>query len=391
MATSLPLVLEASRRRRTPEFRALSRGAARSLSSHLMDPLAEEVARHEVSADGLLFASRVHGVSGLLSKLADREPDGLPAEHVAALAAERQSIGERGKRLLEDLGALGGVARRAGLPLIPLKGAYLASERYRDLSLRPAADIDLLAPGDTFEPWGRLLVSEGYVLANESWKNRVYVRPGHREPAGFGEHPDNPRPVELHQRVRERFLGRTIDFTDVLTARLTDGFVGGAIAARLPDDSALALHLFAHAAPAAIGRGLRLIQLVDFSHLSTRADTAGVLQERLGEAAWGLAALIEKGLPGALPDSLRAALALAPPSPRRQRLWLSRPGLMTGDEEKTILILAELRLTRDLPSAAGRMADALPDRAVLQNLYGAGASGASYLNALARYCRDRFS
>lgn len=401
MTISLPLVLEASRRRRSPEFGILSRGAARSLSSQLVAPIAEEVARHRVSADGLLFAARVHGISGLLSRLADQDPSALPAEHVAALAAERGNVGERGRSLLEDLRNLGRVSARLGLPLIPLKGAFLSSERYRDLSLRPAADIDLLAPGDTFEPWCRLLEAEGYVLENESWKNRAYVRAGHREPTGFGEHPENPRPVEVHQRVRERFLGRTLDITDVLLARLTDGFVDGDIAARLPGDTALFLHLFAHAAPAAVGRGLRLIQLVDVSQVVPRGDTADVLIERLGEAAWGLAALIEKGLPGALPEPLRSSLAARAPAIRRQRLWLSRPGLMTGDEEKTILVWAELGLCQNFGSVAGRLADALPERAVLRNLYGDRSHGdgsqgdgsqgnTRTLHAFGRYIRDRF-
>ena len=389
MTISLPLVLEASRRRRSPEFGILSRGAARSLSRQLVAPIAEEVARHRVSVDGLLFAARVHGISGLLSRLADREPSALPAEHLEALAVERRNVGERGQCLLDDLRILGRASSRLGLPLIPLKGAYLASERYHDLSLRPAADIDLLAPGDTFEPWCRLLEAEGYVLENESWKNRAYVRAGHREPSGFGEHPENPRPVELHQRVKERFLGRTLDITDVLLTRLTDGFVGGDIPASLPDDTALALHLFAHAAPAAIGRGLRLIQLVDFSHVVPRADTAALIIERLGDAAWGLAALIDKGLPNALPEPLRSSLAAMAPAPRRQRRWLSRPGLMTGDEEKTILVLAQLRLCREFGSVAGRLADALPERAVLRNLYG-DESPRSTLGAFGRYVRDRF-
>ncbi|MEO6325024.1 MAG: nucleotidyltransferase family protein [Thermoanaerobaculia bacterium] len=392
MAISLPLVLEAGRRRRTPEFGALSWGAARSLAARSLGSLADVVGRHRASADTLLFCARVHGVSGLLSRLTDNEPGTLPAEHAEALRHEREQVGARGRRLLEDLSTLGAAAQRGGLPLIPLKGAYLAAERYRDLSLRPAADIDLLAPAETFAPWARLLEESGYVLRHESWKNRVYIRPGHREPDGFGEHPDNPRPVELHQRVRERFLGRFVDLTDSIVERLSDGFVGDTVTARIPDDAALALHLFAHAAPAAIGRGLRLIQLVDLTHLQPRADTVAVLREHLGEAAWGLAALFEKGLPGALPDALRAELGRFQPAPGRQLRWLSRPGLMTGSEEKRFLLLAELGLCRDLASAAGRFYDALPERAVLQNLYGTGAGGPmTYVRALGRYCRDRLA
>lgn len=386
---SLPLFLEASRRRQDSIFGALSRAAAASLATKDLSPLVFEIDRRSASPEDLLFMARIHGVSGLLSELADSDSAGLREQDLSAVREERRQIGERGDRLIEDLRRLGRAAEREGLPLIPLKGAFLAPERYRDLSLRPAADIDLLAPGATFEPWCRLLAAEGYLLEDESWKNRVYLRPGRREPNGFGEHPENPRPVELHQRVRERFLGRFVDLTDVFESRLTSGFIAGDIAARIPDDTALALHLFAHAAPAAIGRGLRLIQLADLAHLLPRPDTAAVLRERLGEAAWGLAALFEKALPGALPGALRAVLETAPPSPRRQRLWLSRPGLMTGDEEKRILLLRELRLCESVSHAGGRLLDALPERSVLQNLYGA-ETGPRYVRAMGLYLRDRF-
>jgi hypothetical protein len=233
-----------------------------------------------------------------------------------------------------------------------------------------------------------LLETSGYSLESESFKERVYVRRGGQlAGSGYLEDPEGPRPVEVHPVLHERFLGRVIDITEAFTHGLRVGAVAG-VPARIPGPAALALHLFAHAAPAAVGRGLRLIQLYDLRFLPDDAEIADALISFFGPAAWGLGALFSRSLPGCLPPGLLSSLERAAPSGRRRRAWLARPGLMTGDEEKTILVLHELGLCESPAAVLRRVRDAFPERSVLRNLYGL-ESGP--LVAFGRYYRDRFS
>src|SRR5262249_33536047 len=154
-----------------------------------------------------------------------------------------------------------------GLPFIPLKGSFLAQQRYGDASLRPAADVDLLAPDDaSYDAWTRLLAADVYELETESARDRVFQRRDTRPPASFAEDADSPRPVELHRRLEVRLLGRSVDVTEPYVRGLSGGSLLGE-PALLPSDGALALHLLVHAGPALVGRGVRLVQLHDFTRL----------------------------------------------------------------------------------------------------------------------------
>lgn len=379
------LHLEAKRRRSDPLFGLLTRAAGAALAQDDIGPLADAVAAAGAADGDALFMARVHGISGLLARLSERSPARLGESLHAALAAERAAIGERGARLAEDVAALGRRAERAGLPFAPLKGAVLAPTRYRDLSLRPAADVDLLAPDGTFEAWRRALSEAGYREAGRTLKHATFVRDGGRVPDGFGEHPDNPRPVDLHDAIREPMLGRIVDVTEAVTARLTAGTLHG-VPALLPDDDALLIHLLLHAGPHAIGRGVRLVQLADLGLLRTGRESPRAAGGALGEIAWGVAQLAARSLPGCLPAPFLEGLSSHAPSDARRHAWLSRPGLLTGEAEETWLLWAEMPLCATPRDALRRVAAALPERVALAELYGA---GLPYPAALARYVWDR--
>ena len=63
------------------------------------------------------------------------------------------------RQLTEVLGVLGG----AGIDVIVLKGAYLAQAIYKDLALRPMADVDLLVRKADLERTEAILAAMGYV------------------------------------------------------------------------------------------------------------------------------------------------------------------------------------------------------------------------------------
>jgi hypothetical protein len=386
----LPLHLEGRRRKREPAFRELSRAAARALAVRDLAPVAETLSRGAASAGDVVFASRIHGICGLLAELTDARPDAVPEELAIAWREDRARAAERAARLAEDLARLGERARRSGLAFVPLKGAVLAFSRGRDPSLRPCADLDLLASGADFDAWTRVLLEMGYVLETEGAKDSVFQNPKTRPPSSFAEDPDAPRPVELHRRIETRLLGRVHDPTESYLASLTDGTLLG-VPARLPSDDALFLHLFLHASPDLVGRGLRLVQYDDFTHLKPTNAFVDAAIALLDEASWGIAALLTRTRPDAVPAALLGGFERAAPPARRRRAWLSRPGLLTGEAEKTVLVLAEARLCRRPGELAARARQALPDRAFLDRAYGAGVSLPLRLARYYRYYRDRLA
>lgn len=377
MSIELPLHLEARRRKERPSFAAATRALRDALVAESSEPVARSLVSG-VSPDDVLFAARIHGVSGLLARLPD-----LPGALGGELSIDVERLAARAARLAEDLSRLGERAGRKGLPFVPLKGGILAFSRYADPSLRPLADLDVLAPPGTFEAWTELLLEEGYEVRTRGERDWVLARPGARRPDDFREHPDNPRPVELHRSLAVRLLGRTVDVTPRYLAGLAPSTVLGQ-PALVPPDGVLFLHLLVHAGPALGGRGVRLIQLHDLGLVRPGRAEAAPARELLGEAAWGLSALAARALPGTLPATYLEALPS--PSARRLRRWLARPGLADGTRERTVLLLSELGLCASLGDAAGRIGDAWPESTFVSRAYG-GAGAGSFL----RYYRDRVS
>lgn len=378
MTLHLPLHLEARRRKEEPSFAAASRAIAETVNRRALGPLV--AARLDV--EDVLFAARIHGVSGLLASLLDSEREEGPL--VRGLRQDREALRARGERLRADLFELGRSGARVGLPFVPLKGTYLFAARYEEPAHRPMADLDLLALPGSFEAWTRVLADLGYDLVTKGFKDWVFERPGSRTPTDFAEHQDNPRPVELHFGLPVRLLGRTADVTSRYRSGLGETTLLG-VPALVPGDDLLALHLLVHAGPALVGRGARLIQLVDFSKLRVTREAPALFRDVLGrEVAWGLTRLLDRPFPGALPPELLSDLSEGEPPASRRRLWESRPGLLTGEEERRTLVLAELPLCDSIASRLGRVKDSLPEGSFLTRAY-----GRRGLASFVRYYRDR--
>jgi hypothetical protein len=101
-------------------------------------------------------------------------------------------------RLYEELWALLLALHEIGIPVLVLKGAYLAENVYRNIALRPMSDIDLLVPASLAREAWRVVKELGYRLiypATEALipsfgKDFVCQKPG-----GFA-------PVEVHWAIR---------------------------------------------------------------------------------------------------------------------------------------------------------------------------------------------
>lgn len=273
---------------------------------------------------GALLVPRLaegHGVAALLAPLLE---DRLPPEPAAELAdAVRRTLG-RGAWLAADWQRLQRALTGAGVPHAPLKWADLAARLYRPPASRPAADLDILVPPEHANAAESVLRKLGYTLVAETWKHRVFLLEDNRTVVDpRGEHPRNPRPVEVHTWLGEGFRGLRVDFTREV-AFSTSG-------APLPVAVALT-HLAAHATVDALGRSLRLIQLVDLMRLSAHLSEGDWLEVlRLGATAnaarfiWPALALAEQHLMAPVPAPVLVGLSAAVQP--RLRQWVATADL----------------------------------------------------------------
>jgi hypothetical protein len=371
------------RRMRAPVFRELSRAMAFAIVQGSPNTLIESVERTAATTDDFLLAARCHGVAAHLLMLADQQRRAFPDAVLDGLIVEAERIEARSVRLADDLRMLGHVAARAGVPFVPLKGSYLAWQRYARPALRPCADIDLLVrPGD-MSVWRRELVELGYASERRLPQHVVFARPEKAVPSTIGDHPGHPRPVEVHERIADRVLGTAIDITALYWNEVEAGTILGDIPALLPRPVALALHLVLHSARNMLDRGLRLAQLLDLQFVDESPATLAAVRGQLGEVGWAVNALATRDAPGLLKPAVVAALDAAAPSRWRRRVVLSRPGLLTGDPYRLGTLTGELLLTGSPLHVGRRVLDAWSQRASSER--GDASGPIAYLNSVANY------
>lgn len=106
-----------------------------------------------------------HGVAPLLHRallLGGRLPQ-IPSAAVTKLAAERQITALDNLRNFSEFGRVARALQAHSIPMIALKGMHLADLVYRDISLRPMSDIDILVPFVQVDAAVEVLVSLGYL------------------------------------------------------------------------------------------------------------------------------------------------------------------------------------------------------------------------------------
>ncbi|MCC9076253.1 nucleotidyltransferase family protein [Litorilinea aerophila] len=180
----------------SPEFRLLL-----ACSRPHLDPAGQAKLRalvhRPLCPDTFVALAATHQVLSLAYRHLQRlHPDFLqhPAGHRLALAARRWA----GRSLL--LGRELGRLFQAGIPALAYKGPVLAQQYYGQCWLRPAQDLDLLAPASAWPAVRRTLLAHGYQPVC-SW------HPGQREALqrlGSHEafwHPGRQLRLELHSRL----------------------------------------------------------------------------------------------------------------------------------------------------------------------------------------------
>jgi len=252
------------------------------IAGWLADPpsgeLAAQVAEWDAESwEAARWAIQVHGIGPLLHHTLGRSPNAraLRPDLRSYLAEQSRRSSARVALLLGELAELLSACHAAGLTVMPLKGALLATQFYPAPGLRPMGDLDVLArPAD--EP--RLLAvleQLGYQLVARSWKHLMLARPDGRGPvvAWDGEHPNNPRSLDLHFRLGEQFWGLRYDLSDVAWQESAPGTLLG-IETQLMRPAALFHHLAVHASSDAIARRIRLLHLHDLALVAQALDAA---------------------------------------------------------------------------------------------------------------------
>ncbi len=141
-----------------------------------------------------------HGVAPLLYRRlkASTLTGCIPNEVLDRLRGVYLNTAACNVRLYEELRPLLLALHEVGIPVLVLKGAYLAENVYRNIALRPMSDIDLLVPASRAREAWRVVKALGYRLiypATETLipsfgKDFVCQKPG-----GFV-------PVEVHWTIR---------------------------------------------------------------------------------------------------------------------------------------------------------------------------------------------
>jgi hypothetical protein len=134
-----------------------------------------------------------------------------------------------------------------------------------DLLVRPADERRML----------NVLARLGYHSIARSQKHMLLARPeAHGPVVSFtGEHPGNPRSLDLHTRLAEYFWGIKYDLTEEAWADSAPGRLLGGLAHVLRPASLLH-HLAIHASSDAIARRLRLLHLADIALVAGKLHPA---------------------------------------------------------------------------------------------------------------------
>lgn len=197
------------------------------------------------------------------------------------LAREYEWNSRRIERMQAELKELLAESGRIGIAVMPLKGSLITSLGTYEPGIRPMADLDLLIRPSDRENFAEILRKRGYQLQNSEnnySKHDRYIRPSERVVSWEGEHPDNPRPIEVHTEIRRRLWGDvgSFDISSWLWSGSENGLVLGE-QAWIPKIDSLLLHVALHATEnLLIGKG-RLIQWLDLAYLAVRAQNIETL------------------------------------------------------------------------------------------------------------------
>ncbi len=250
-------------------------------------------------------------------------PSGIPAGLGARLRQEhRRNAAINLRRFYALAPVLEGLSR-AGVPVIVLKGAYLATAVYSSIALRVMGDIDILVAREHLEQADAILTEKGF-------QRREF---GSTPPAELNEfhylEPSSHTLLEVHWELLPPDYPFQLDRRGMMADAVPATIAGTEVRVFAPEDQLI--HLGAHATIHRFEFGLRPLCDIatfiarvspDWARLVERAEKMGVarsvgvplllardlLQAAVPDAA--IAGLLPRGMPEALAQEARETVLL---------------------------------------------------------------------------------
>ncbi|HEY4214952.1 MAG TPA: nucleotidyltransferase family protein [Steroidobacteraceae bacterium] len=205
-------------------------------------------------------AASIHGVSALLCTRLRWQG---PPKWAQFLADQSRQTLLRHARFMELLASIDAEAKRAGLPLLALKGAALHAAGLYVPGERPMADVDLLIPESGREAVHRLMSELRFELAEVSWRHESFEPEDRTTTTALGESAANPLKIELHWRIREKLPQRLVDVSEQIFWKQPQPGLN-----YYSSKAAAMTHLLLHAGGAIASKSIRLVHLQDIARLS---------------------------------------------------------------------------------------------------------------------------
>ncbi|MEI6668919.1 MAG: nucleotidyltransferase family protein [Acidobacteriota bacterium] len=208
-----------------------------------------------------------HALAPLLHAKLKQRAIAPPPDVAQRVRATYLSSAARNIRLFHELGKVLGALRASNVPVIPLKGAWLAEAVYGNIALRPMGDVDLLVPFADIAQTLAALKPLGYVPDFDcdpvAEKAEHHHLPPISRPGGLT--------LEIHWTIVDPIYCTRFDDDELarMWARAGPATVGGvAVRALSPTDQLLHLCVHTSAHHRFDGAGLR--NYVDVAFLVTR-------------------------------------------------------------------------------------------------------------------------
>jgi len=186
--------------------------ARTSIDSKTLERL-RTLLRQDIDWHGVMSTANRHGVLPLLYRsLSCSSPDAVPKAMLDQLRESFQSNVQASLLLTAELFKLLDLFAGHGINAIPFKGPVLAASVYKDLSLRPFSDVDVLVNREDLPKAGGLLASLGYCQltvdnAVADPEDVAYFEPNFYV---FGHQHHGAR-VDLQWRVTDRYFSFSLE------------------------------------------------------------------------------------------------------------------------------------------------------------------------------------
>lgn len=215
------------------------------------------------------------GLTAALWTLAGGAGVELPQRWRSYGAEQAQQVTARQARFTALLPTLLNVFASAGVEVLPIKGAVLATEVWPHAGCRPMSDIDLIiAPADRDRASAALIAAGMPRIETHAWEDTFLGWGDGSVGRTDGESADHNGKIEVHPGWVERLHNYLIHDGGLLIATARPGLLAGQPALRL-DPGAFAVQVVGHLAATVVRCEVRAVNVLDVLLCLRQLDAQG--------------------------------------------------------------------------------------------------------------------